>query len=123
MADREIIELKPEHRGNRSHTFTGRPQGNQVRKDLALDLLDKSSKNFIITIPTETTSFNASFYLGLFFRSIEKLKGVENFKNKYKIQILESNPEVLEGLSEDLKECERQAENEYKQETGLSFFE
>ncbi|MDT0687664.1 hypothetical protein [Autumnicola psychrophila] len=113
MEDRKAINLLPEHRGTKSSTFTGRPQGKQVREKLKLDTTDKDSNKYFINIPSNTISFNASFYLGLFFDSIEHLKGFKNFKDKYRFKILEENGLVKEGLMEDLKECERQAINEY----------
>ena len=85
MSDRKKIELQPFHRGIDSNTFTGRPSGLQVRRELDLDSKDKDSVKYQITIPRETTSFNASFFLGLFFDSIKNLKGYDNFEDKYQL--------------------------------------
>ena len=79
------ITLTRMQRGISSTTFTGRPQGMQLRDTLKLDALDTDSNSYIIRIPEGTSSFNPSFYLGLFFPSIKKLKGIEGFKNKYEI--------------------------------------
>ncbi len=115
----EKILIKTEHRGNNSTTFTGRPQGKSVRLSLNLSKYDKDSNQYEIVIPRGTTSFNSSFYLGLFFESIEYLKGVDNFKMKYTISFEDNNPEVLKPLKENFSDCERQASNEYKRKTGL----
>lgn len=115
------LELTETHRGVDSSMFTGRPQGNQVREVLKLNELDRNNLNYEIMIPIGTTSFNASFFLGLFFPSIKYLKGYDNFSNKYKIIILEENPIINKGLKDDLKDCERQARNEFSKKTGLSF--
>jgi len=114
----EII-LTPMQRGISSTTFTGRPQGMQLRETLKLDLIDLDDYKYIIRIPEGTTSFNPSFYLGLFFPSYKKLKGVEGFKNKYEIVSQEKDEELRLLLEKHLIECERQAQNEYAGRTGL----
>lgn len=108
------IQLKPEHRGKNSTTFTGRPQGVEIRKILHLSNCDETNDQFEISVPAGTTSFNPSFYLGLFFDSIVYLKGIENFKKKYKIVFEDSNSELVEIIKDDIRDCERQASNEYK---------
>ena len=120
MSDRIKIELKPYHRGPDSNTFTGRSSGEQVRKELKLDSIDNDGKLYDIFIPKETTSFNPSFFLGLFFNSIKSLKGYDKFENKYSIIILEENIDIKEGLVGDFQECKRQAINEFNHKTGLS---
>ena len=120
--EREIISLTKSHRGIGSTMFTGRPQGEQVRKVLEIDKKDKSSEKYTIQVPIGTTSFNASFFLGLFYASVKKLKGYDNFAEKYKIEFLETNEQILKGLVKDFEDCERQARNEYSKKTGLSKF-
>lgn len=102
-------------RGNNSTTFTGRPQGREVRKDLKLDLLDVKEHEVELRIPQGTTSFNASFYLGLLYDSI-KLLGYEGFKNKYHLTF---EGEAPSALLQQLAEGERQAKNELRGVTGL----
>lgn len=106
-------------RGISSTTFTGRPQGMQLRDTLKLDSLDFDDYKYIIRIPEGTTSFNPSFYLGLFFPSYKKLKGVDGFKRKYEIVSQEKDEELRILLERHLIECERQAQNEYSGKTGL----
>ena len=65
----KTIKLTAEHRGTNSTTFTGRPQGKSVRGSLNLDQEDKDQEEVNIEIPKDTTSFNPSFYLGLFYDS------------------------------------------------------
>jgi len=120
--ERTIIELTTAHRGQGSSMFTGRPQGEAVRKALKIDEKDKSNNLFTIHIPIGTTSFNASFFLGLFYPSVKKLKGYDNFLEKYELNILEINDLIKKGLIGDIEDCERQARNEYSKKTGLSNF-
>ena len=79
------VKLTKEHRGVNSTTFTGRPQGKEVRLNLGLSALDSSIENICVEIPEGTTSFNPSFYLGLFYDSILNLGGLDAFKKKYEI--------------------------------------
>lgn len=114
----QIINLLP-YRGANSTTFTGRPQGEDVRKKLNLNESDSSSDNVSVEIPIGTTSFNPSFYLGLFFDSIKFLGGFQKFSEKYKIEIKDTNPLTIKSLMRNLAEGERQAINEYNKKTGL----
>lgn len=120
MDNKEII-LTKEHRGGiSSSTFSGRPQGEAVRKILDLENKDKDNNIYLVKLPDDTTSFNPSFYLGLFYPSIKALKGVDNFKNKYRIDLKNIEPEELRHLVLDnIAECERKANNEYSGRTGL----
>lgn len=122
IQNKKIIELTNEHRGQGSAMFTGRPQGKQVREVLEIDKKDNSDNQFKIVVPKGTTSFNASFFLGLFYPSIKKLGGYDNFLDKYEFQIEEENPIIKQGLEDDLSDCERQSRNEFSKKTGLSIF-
>lgn len=119
VEDRIIIELTTTHRGNGSYTFTGRPQGNEVREELGFNKFDFDKNKYQVTIPNETISFNPSFYLGLFFWSVKNLNGFDAFKEKYDIVLLEEELELKELLLEDFDECERQSKNEFKGKTGI----
>lgn len=113
------INLTQEHRGRDSTTFTGRPQGKSVRDSLNISKIDSDKEKYIVSIPSGTTSFNPSFYLGLFFDSIKTLKGVDNFKKKYTLKVLDENKKIGENLEINIAECERQARNEYEGKTGI----
>lgn len=113
------IKITKEHRGRNSTTFTGRLQGLEVRNDLKLSEEDKNKDIVNVLIPKDTTSFNPSFYLGLFFDSICSLGGIDLFKEKYKIKYEDTDPEIIESLQENIEDCERQASNEYKRKNGL----
>lgn len=113
------INLTQEHRGRDSTTFTGRPQGKSVRDTLHISKMDLDNEKYIVSIPSGTTSFNPSFYLGLFFESIKALKGVDNFKKKYTLKILDDNKKIIGNLEINIAECERQARNEYEGKTGI----
>ena len=91
----------------------------QLRVTLNLDSIDLDSDQYILRIPKGTTSINPSFYLGLFFPSYKKLKGVDGFKSKYEIVFNEDDIELRMLLEKYLEECERQAQNEYDGKTGL----
>ena len=123
MIDERVnIGLNESHRGQGSSMFTGRPQGKQVRDKLEIANMDNQQKKYLVEIPLKTTSFNPSFFLGLFFPSVKKLGGYDNFADKYKIVILTDNKFIKESLELDLKDCERQARNEFSKKTGLSIF-
>lgn len=118
--NREIIQLTKAHRGGeKSRTFSGRPEGKDVRKDLKLDDKDNDAKTYVIQMPDDTTSFNPSFYLGLFFDSIKALGGMENFSQKYTISLSNMEEKLKAIIQENLDECVRKANNEYNDLTGL----
>lgn len=109
----KTIALTKMHRGPNSTIFTGRPQGKQVRDELRLNDLDKDREQYNISVPEGTTSFNPSFFLGLFYDSICNLGGVDGFNRKYNIVFEDKDPEVIECLKDDISDNERQANNEY----------
>lgn len=109
----KTITLTQSHRGPNSTIFTGRSQGRQVREELGLSKADKDNESYEVHIPEGTTSFNPSFYLGLFYDSIKNLGGIENFKRKYILIFDDKNPSIVECLKEDISDNERQATNEY----------
>lgn len=98
------------YKSDDSSVFTGRPQGNQVRKDLKLDLYDLSDKEIYFVIPSETTSFNPSFYLGLVFKSIEVL-GAEKFNEKYHFIFETQDLDMREALIRNISDGFRSALN------------
>ena len=108
-------------RGKNSTTFTGRPQGKQARKELDLDKLDNSEDSYVIEIPTGTTSFNPSFFLGLFYDSIKKLTP-EKFQNKYKIEILDEDKDLKEVLLANIEDGLRYAIGELDKKVGFHKF-
>lgn len=113
------ILLNKSYRGNNSTLFTGRPEGIKVRKELKLDEKDDSEDIYNIYIPSGTTSFNASFFLGLFFDSIKKLGSIDVFKNKYIICLDDLEDSLRPIIQRNLNECYRKAENELNNSTGL----
>lgn len=118
--NREIIQLTKAHRGGgKSSTFSGRPEGKDVRENLKLNDKDKDAKTYTIQMPDDTTSFNPSFYLGLFFDSIKALGGMDNFSHKYTISLSNMEEKLQAIIQENLDECVRKANNEYNDLTGL----
>ena len=110
------------YRGAKGTAFTGRPQGEYVRKKIGLDEFDKKEGKVKVIIPDETTAFNPSFFLGLFFESIEKLGSVEKFENKYILSNQIVDPEFKELVNEDIEDGKRHARNELKDKGGLKIF-
>lgn len=99
---RKVIELTQAHRGGPDSTsFSGRPEGEAVRKKLKIAKLDKDHYKYVITMPPDTTTFNPSFYLGLLFESI-KVLGMEKFKEKYVISIDNLYDEPKLTIAEDI---------------------
>ena len=113
------IFLTKAHRGVGSTLFTGRPEGKAVRKELKLNEKDKTSEIYTIYIPEGTTSFNTSFFLGLFFDSIKKLGSIESFKKKYIISLSKLEESLRPSIERNLNGCYRKAENELDKSTGL----
>ena len=99
---RKVIELTKAHRGGSGSTsFSGRPEGEDVRKKLKIAKLDKDQYKYVIKMPPDTTTFNPSFYLGLLFESIKAL-GMEKFKEKYVISIDNLYEEPKLTIAEDI---------------------
>lgn len=110
------------YRGKDSSLFTGRPQGESARNELKLDQLDNKVDAIIeLKIPTGTTSFNPSFYLGLLFKSVKSL-GIEKFDLQYKFTIEENSEVIKKVITEDLNDGRRHAINSMSGNMGLNKF-
>ena len=112
-----IIELS-KYKSPKSLIFTGRPQGEEVRKLLNLDELDKLKDTVVFVIPDDTISFNPSFYLGLLFPSYQNL-GIEQFDRKYSFQIISNNTEIVKVINADLLDGKRSALNSLKKTSNI----
>lgn len=110
-----------QYRGNGSSLFTGRPQGVDVREKLGLDSKDKDDKKYCFVIPSGTTSFNPSFYLGLLFESIKRL-GISAFEDKYSFSFSDNSPSITTVLKDNLEDGKRHAINTIEKKNGLSRF-
>ena len=109
MEIKEINLLK--YRGNKSTLFTGRPQGETARKELNLDSLDnKDNIQIKIIIPKGTTSFNPSFFLGMFNKSIKNL-GIDKFNDKYIFYVEDTEDEMKNILLNNIEEGKQYAIN------------
>lgn len=117
----KTIVLTKEHRGgNQSTTFSGRPEGEAVREKLKLDAIDGSTECVSIIIPNDTTSFNPSFFLGLFYKSIKRLGSVDAFKKKFVFDFSNfKDQELLKYIEKDIEDSYRRCINELNQITGL----
>ena len=106
---RKEIKLLVEHRGGvNSTSYTGRNEGRAVRKELKLDECDADDKLYRVTMPSDTTSFNPSFFLGLFYESMKKLKW-DGFNTKYVFDISEMEDSLEAIIHQNLDECYRKA--------------
>lgn len=116
------IKLTVSHRGGvNCDSFSGRPNGKDVRQALSLDEKDKDNEHYTVTIPEDTISFNPSFYLGLFFDSIKYFNDIEKFKQKYSFDFSNLDDESRSCLEDNISQCERKASNELLGYTGLDF--
>lgn len=118
---KERIELR-RYRPKNSYSFSGRPQGESVRKSLKLDNLDNTAEEVEIVIPSDTTSFNPSFFLGLLYDSISFL-GLERFRRKYKFTFETDKPVLKHALNKNIEDGLRNATNSLSKKSGLSIFE
>ena len=110
------------YKSSKSSIFTGRPQGEDVRKKLNLDKYDNSNDCVVFEIPDNTISFNPSFYLGLLFDSYKKLK-LDEFEKKYSFKIKSNNEDILRVLNKDLADGKRNAINSLEvPNSGLGSF-
>lgn len=117
---REKLILDKSFRGSspKGTAFAGRPEGQQVRKELRLNQLDTDDNSYLIVLPDDTTSFNPSFYLGLFFDSIKRLEW-EKFHDKYQFDYSVFRPALADVIRQNIEDCERKAKNELNEKTGL----
>ncbi|APY08446.1 hypothetical protein BWZ20_09120 [Winogradskyella sp. J14-2] len=105
------IDLTP-YRGINSTSLTGRPQGKDVRQELKLDTKEESHDKILVHIPLGTTSFNPSFFLGLFYNSIKKLGSIEKFEEKFIFVFNKNESEILkEIISDNIDEALTYAKN------------
>lgn len=109
------------YRGQGSTAFTGRLEGRMARADLKLDIKDSDENPYVVVIPKNTTSFNSSFFLGLFFDSIKRMGSIDKFYKKYSFEIEEQDAEWKTILERNLAECRRKATNELNHSTGIDF--
>lgn len=114
------IDLR-NYRPVNSFSYSGRPQGESVRKTLNLNQLDVENEEITIKIPPDTTSFNPSFFLGLLYDSIEKL-GMDNFRSKYHLEMETQNPLLRAALNKNIEDGYRNASNSLNDKSGLSIF-
>lgn len=110
-----------DYRGSNSSAFIGRVEGENARKELKLDSLDnEKDKEIEIIIPAGTSSINPSFFLGLFYDSIKKLK-IDPFKNKYHFVFEEQDDKMKYLLNRNIEESLKYASNFLKDKSSFSF--
>ena len=117
----DFILSEKDRGGSGSTTFSGRKEGREVRRAHQVDMLDDDKRMYIVKMPNNTSSFNPSFFLGLFFPSIKKL-GMEEFKKKYEF-CYDNLYDVLKPIiRNNITECFRRANNELMGVTALDDF-
>lgn len=117
----KIINLS-HYKSHKSSVFTGRPQGELVRKDMKLSLSDTNDEEKIIfIIPDDTTSFNPSFYLGMLYESLASLKE-ECFQNKYAFKIDSDDADQIKSIEKNLDDGYRSALNTLNKNFGFKSF-
>lgn len=109
-----------EFSGRKGSAFTGRPQGRDVRKELNLDKIEDKESSITIIIPDGTTAFNPSFFLGLLYKSIEKLGSVEKFLEKFSFENQIKDDDYKRLVNEDIQEGIRYAKNDLNNISGLN---
>jgi hypothetical protein len=114
------INLK-NYRAPNSTSFSGRTQGENVRKELKLSVYDSDDSEVAIKIPSDTTSFNPSFFLGLLYNSIERL-GLEKFRNKYHIIYETENALLKQALEKNIADGFRNAANSMNNKNSFNIF-
>jgi hypothetical protein len=111
-----------EYKSGKSSIFTGRSQGEQVRKEMKLSLCDSNpNEKIIFIIPNDTTSFNPSFYLGLLYESLASLKE-DTFKLKYSFKIDSTDLEQIKSIQKNLDDGYRSALNTLHRNFGFKSF-
>lgn len=117
----DFVLTEKDRGGSVSTSFSGRTEGRTVRKLHNVDKMDSDDNNYYIKMPQDTSSFNPSFFLGLFFPSIKQM-GMDKFKKKY--EFFYDN--LYEGLGpiikDNISECYRRAYNELNGVTALDEF-
>jgi hypothetical protein len=103
------INLK-EFRGPNTTSFIGKELGKSARKQLQLHKFDNDEEEYILSIPSDTTSFNPSFFLGFLYESYKKL-GLEKFKSKYIFKIENEDPQIIKAIMNNIQDGIMNAEN------------
>jgi hypothetical protein len=121
MAQKIVVADLQSYRGPNSTVYTGRPQGEEARKNLLLQKKDDEPCLVSFKLPADTTTITPSFFLGLLYDSIKKL-GFEQYKKKYEFDFTGMTTERISILKKDIEEGERNAVNSSKGQRGISFF-
>lgn len=76
-----IIDMK-DYVGNKK-IISGRKNGAETRKKVKLEELEENNDNIKVTVPMDVLSFNSSYFLGMFGKSVRKYGSKEGFLKKY----------------------------------------
>jgi len=115
---KEVTIYLSEYKSPKSTVFTGRPQGEHVRRDMKLSLIDANNDKVVFIIPEDTTSFNPSFYLGMLYESLALLKE-DKFNAKYTFKIDSNDPDQIESIQKNLDDGHRSALNTLNKNFGF----
>lgn len=110
------------YRPYNSTSFSGRPQGVRARNEIKISELDNNESTDIeLVIPSDTTSFNPSFFLGLLYESIKKL-GLDGFKKKYHWEFETDNEDRKRALLKNIEDGYRSALNSIEGKNLFNIF-
>lgn len=67
----------------RVHNLSGKTKGQDARRDLGIEGLDKEIEPIIVVIPDEIYAISPSFFLGLFSQSLSHFGSRDAFMRHY----------------------------------------
>ena len=82
--------------------LAGRTNGENIRKKITLEKIEKENEKIEIIIPNDVFSFNSSYFLGMFGESVKKL-GKEKFEEKY--QFNTNNESIKMNIKDGIDEA------------------
>lgn len=82
--------------------LAGRTNGEDIRKKLDLEKIERENNKIEIIIPDEVFSFNSSYFLGMFGESVKSL-GKEKFEEKYKF--VTNNESIKMNIKDGIDEA------------------
>lgn len=109
------------HKKPSATAFTGRPQGREARNVLNLDTKDATGEKVCFVLPSDTTSFNPSFFLGLLYDSYKYYQGSQDFDEHYRFDLSNLPTQFQTVIQKNLDDGKRNAANSLNNRTVLNF--
>jgi hypothetical protein len=98
----KIIDLADYRSPATARVFSGRPRGEAVRLAARLPQLEAEGADFEVRVPANVIGITASFFLGMFGDSIQKL-GEAQFRVRYHFSGRDIAMVVDDGIKDALK--------------------